>query len=53
MHQSANEGIDLSLSGPSMERELLNWICVPPNLKVQANKADGEHNTRTHALIRH
>ena len=57
MHQSVNEDIDLSLSGPSMDQVLPDWICVPPNGRVQANKANkankanGGHISRVCALI--
>ena len=41
MNQSVNGDIDSSLSGLSMNRLLPDSICLPPNVRVQAKKANG------------
>ena len=49
MNRSLNGDIDLSLFGGLMNRGLPNSICVPPNVMVQAKRANGAkggHNSR-------
>lgn len=55
MNQSINGDTDSSLSGSSMNRVLPNSICVLPNVRVQAEKANGAnggYNPKVCALIR-